>query len=106
MVKGVATSIITVAVLMSSVVACGGTTQVVAPASEPETTVEETPEEEVAEPLSTADQFELVYWSLVTLTHMAALGTLTTHWRLMGGQSAAATSEPQIELAVNREEVA
>ena len=54
-----------------------------------------------------ANQFELVYWSLVALTHMAALGTLTTHWRLMGGQSAAAaTSEPQIELAVNREEVA
>ncbi len=59
MVKGVATSIITVAVLMGSLVACGG--------SEPETTVEETPEEEVAEPLSTADQFELVKGGVVRL---------------------------------------
>ena len=67
MVKGVATSIITVAVLMGCLVACGGTTQVVAPASEPETTVEETPEEEVAEPLSTADQFELVKGGVVRL---------------------------------------
>ena len=45
MVKGVTTSIITVAVLMGTLVACGGTTQVVAPTPEPETTVEETPEE-------------------------------------------------------------
>ena len=66
MVKGVATSIITLVVLMGSVVACGGTTQVVAPASETETTVEETPEE-VAEPLSTADQFELVKGGVVRL---------------------------------------
>ena len=43
MIKGVATSIITVGVLMGSLVACGGTTQVVAPTPEP--TVEETPEE-------------------------------------------------------------
>ena len=67
MVKGVATSIITVAVLMGCLVACGGTTQVVAPTPEPEPTVEETPEEEVAEPLSTADQFELVKGGVVRL---------------------------------------
>ena len=53
-----------------------------------------------------ANQFEFVYWSLVALTHLSALGTLTTHYRLMGGQSAAAACEPQLELAINREEVA
>ena len=49
MVKRVLTRIITLAVLMGVLVACGGTTQVVAPASEPEPEpepiVEETPEE-------------------------------------------------------------
>ena len=47
MVKGITTSIITVAVLMGSLVACGGTTQVVAPTPEPEPEliVEETPDE-------------------------------------------------------------
>ena len=54
MIKRVATSIITLAVLMGSLVACGGTTQVVAPTPEPEPipTVEETPVE-VAEPTPT-----------------------------------------------------
>ena len=41
MVKGVATSIITVAVLMGSLLACGGTTQVVTPNPELEPTVEQ-----------------------------------------------------------------
>ena len=59
---------------MGSLVACGGTTQVVAPTSEPETTVEETPEEEVAEPLSTADQFELVKGGVVRLEASACEG--------------------------------
>ena len=43
MVKGVTTSIITLAVLMGSVVACGGTTLVVAPTPEPEPTPEAGP---------------------------------------------------------------
>ena len=66
MVKRVLTSIITLAVLMGVLVACGGTTQVVAPTPEPEPEpiVEETPEE-VAGPLSTADQFELVKGGVV-----------------------------------------
>ena len=69
MVKRVLTSIITLAVLMGVLVACSGTTQVVAPTPEPEPEpiVEETPEEEVAEPLSTADQFELVKGGVVRL---------------------------------------
>ena len=66
MVKRVLASIITLAVLMGVLVACGGTTQVVTPTSEPEPTAEETPEE-VAEPLSTADQFELVKGGVVRL---------------------------------------
>ena len=68
MVKGVATSIITVAVLMGVLVACSGTTQVVAPTPEPEPEpiVEETPEE-ITGPLSTADQFELVKGGVVRL---------------------------------------
>ena len=67
MVKRVVTSNITVAVLMSVLVACGGTTQVVAPTPEPEPEpiVEETPEK--VGPLSTADQFELVKGGVVRL---------------------------------------
>ena len=53
-----------------------------------------------------ANQFEFVYWSLVVLIHLSALGTLTTHYRLMGSQAAAAACKPQLELTVNREEVA
>ena len=45
MIKRVATSIITLAVLIGSLVACGGTTQLAAPSSEPEPIVEETPED-------------------------------------------------------------
>ena len=61
MVKRVVTSIITVAVLMGVLVACSGTTQVVTPTSEPETS------QEVTGPLSTADQFELVKGGVVRL---------------------------------------
>ena len=51
-----------------------------------------------------ANQFEAVYWSLVGLIHLAALGVLTTHYR---GHSAAEAAQPQLApLALNREEVA
>ncbi|MBM46097.1 MAG: hypothetical protein CL458_07585 [Acidimicrobiaceae bacterium] len=50
MFKAVATSIVTVAVLMGSLLACGGTTQVVAPTPEPEPIVEETPEDDHDDP--------------------------------------------------------
>lgn len=51
-----------------------------------------------------ANQFEAVYWSLLGLIHLAALGVLTTHYR---GHSAAEAAQPQLApLALNREEVA
>ena len=54
-----------------------------------------------------ANLLAVVYWLLVVLLHVAALGVLTTHYRLMGNQRAA---EPQIAAlpapAVNPEEIA
>ena len=54
-----------------------------------------------------ANLLPVVYWLLVVLLHVAALGVLTTHYRLMGNQRAA---ERQIAAlpapAVNREEAA
>ena len=54
-----------------------------------------------------ANLLAVVYWLLVVLLHVAALGVLTTHYRLMGNQRAA---EPQTASlpapAVNREETA
>ncbi len=54
-----------------------------------------------------ANLVAVVYWLLVVLLHLAALGVLTTHYRLMGNQR---TSERQIAAlpapAVNREETA
>ena len=54
-----------------------------------------------------ANLLPIVYWLLVVLLHVAALGVLTTHYRLMGNQR---TAERQIAAlpapAVNREEVA
>ena len=54
-----------------------------------------------------ANQLAVVYWLLVALIHIAALGVLTTHYRLLGNQPAA---EPQIASlpapAVNPEEAA
>ena len=53
-----------------------------------------------------ANQLAVVYWLLVALIHIAALGVLTTHYRLLGNQPA----EPQIASlpapAVNPEEAA
>ena len=54
-----------------------------------------------------ANLLAVVYWLLIVLLHVAALGVLTTHYRLMGNQRAA---EPQIAAlpapAVNPEEIA
>ena len=54
-----------------------------------------------------ANLLAVVYWLLVVLLHVAALGVLTTHYRLMGNQRAA---EPQTAAlpapAVNPEEIA
>ena len=54
-----------------------------------------------------ANLLAVVYWLLIVLLHVAALGVLTTHYRRMGNQRAA---EPQIAAlpapAVNPEEIA
>ena len=54
-----------------------------------------------------ANLLAVVYWALVVLIHVAALGVLTTHYRLLGNQR---TAEPQTASlpapAVNPEEVA
>tara|TARA_B110000014_G_C20039903_1_gene540455 strand:+ start:475 stop:1044 length:570 start_codon:yes stop_codon:yes gene_type:complete len=80
MVKGVATSIITVAVLMGSVVACGGTTQVVAPTPELEPTVGPPPEStgiptpSISGPtyLEFGEGYELVSGAVVTVSDVRA----------------------------------
>ena len=57
-----------------------------------------------------ANQFETVFWFLLVLIHLAALGVLTTHFRLMGDQ--ASEAEQQLQLSAlstapaNREEIA
>lgn len=57
-----------------------------------------------------ANQLEAVYWLLVVLLHSAALGVLTTHYRLMGNQSPATVSQPRLTTlapaSANREEIA
>jgi hypothetical protein len=59
MVKGVATSIITVTVLMGGLVACGEETQVATPTPKSETVIEETQvENEEVETSSTANQID------------------------------------------------
>ena len=54
-----------------------------------------------------ANLLAVVYWGLVVLIHVAALGVLTTHYRLTGHQRAA---QPQVASlpapAVNREDAA
>ena len=52
-----------------------------------------------------ANLLAVVYWILVVLLHIAALGVLTTHYRLTGNQRTA--ERPMAALpAVNREEAA
>lgn len=54
-----------------------------------------------------ANLLPIVYWLLVVLIHSAALGVLTTHYRLMGNQRAAARRIASLPApAVNREEAA
>ena len=54
-----------------------------------------------------ANLLAVVYWFLVVLIHVAALGVLTTHYRLTGNQRA---TQPQVASlpapAVKREEAA
>ena len=43
-----------------------------------------------------ANLFEAVFWSLVIVIHLAALGVLTTHFRLMGNQGEATEEQPRL----------
>lgn len=54
-----------------------------------------------------ANLLAAVYWFLVVLLHLAALGVLTTHYRLLGNQRAAEPQSASLAApAVNPEEVA
>ena len=53
-----------------------------------------------------ANQLAVVYWLLVALIHIAALGVLTTHYRLLGNQPAEPQIAPLPAPAVNPEEAA
>ncbi len=66
MIKRIIVSIVTVSVFVGTLFACSGTTQVVIPAPEPESSFEET-SDEITEVLSAADQFELVKGGVVRL---------------------------------------